>query len=173
MGQRNSEDAPKTCSSSGAWYGGLGTSLSPRVVQTDWHTGPGRSIRQSARAADCQTKIRFFIQLVLGLWAGSFSNISQVWTELFLVRVIWFDMNLCALTMRTHANVKDDRPFSGPIRSYVAPFKGLKGQRNTASVTYRSNFFPDDLDDPELAFDNNNTLRKDCITPAPPAPANQ
>ena len=26
------------------------------------------------------------------------------------------DMNLCALTMRTHVNVKDDRPFSGPIR---------------------------------------------------------
>ena len=75
------------------------------------------------------------------------------------------DMNLCALTMRTHVNVKDDRPFSGPIRSsYVAPFKGLKGQRNSASVTYRSNFFQDDLDDPELAFDNNNTLRWDGIT---------
>ena len=74
-------------------------------------------------------------------------------------------MNLCALTMRTHVNVKDDRPFSGPIRSsYVAPFKGLKGQRNSASVTYRSNFFQDDLDDPELAFDNNNTLRWDGIT---------
>ena len=82
------------------------------------------------------------------------------------------DMNLCALTMRTHANVKDDRPFSGPIRSYVAPFKGLKGQRNTASVTYRSNFFQDDLDDPELAFDNN-TFRDECITPLlrpPPQP---
>ena len=89
------------------------------------------------------------------------------------MRVSGFAMNLCALTMRTHANVKDDRPFSGPIRSYVAPFKGLKGQRNTASVTYRSNFFPDDLDDPELAFDNNNTFRDVCITPAPPAPANQ
>ena len=83
-----------------------------------------------------------------------------------LVRVIPVDMNLCALTMRTHANVKDDRPFSGPIRSYVAPFKGLKGQRNTTSVTYhRSNFFQDDLDDPELAFDNNNTFRDECITP--------
>ena len=128
----------------------------------------------SCWAAGCQTKIRFFIQLVLGLWAGSFSNISRVWTELFLVRVIWFAMNLCALTMRTHANVKDDRPFSGPIRSYVAPFKGLKGGRNSASVTYhRSNFFQDDLDDPELAFDNNNTFRDDCITPlllSPPTP---
>ena len=87
-------------------------------------------------------------------------------------------MNLCALTMRTHANVKDDRPFSGPIRSYVAPFKGLKGQRNTASVTYRSNFFQDDLDDPELAFDNNNTFRDECIItpllqPPPPPPSYQ
>ena len=123
---------------------------------------------QPAERTECQTKIRFFIQLVLGLWAGSFSDISQYeLIHFFRVRVSWVDMNLCALTMRTHANVKDDRPFSGPIRSYVAPFKGLKGQRNTASVTYRSNFFPDDLDDPELAFDNNNTLRKDCITPAP------
>ena len=75
-------------------------------------------------------------------------------------------MNLCALTMRTHSTVKDDRPFSGPIRTYVAPFKGLKGQRSTpsASVTYRSNFFPDDLDDPELVWpDNNNTSRDDAL----------
>ena len=76
-------------------------------------------------------------------------------------------MNLCALTMRTHVNVKDDRPFSGPIRTYVAPFKGLKGQRNTASVTYRSNFLQDDLDDPELAFDNNNSSRSDRIIHTP------
>ena len=69
-------------------------------------------------------------------------------------------MNLCALTMRTHSNVRDDRPFSGPVKTYVPPFKGLKGSRNSSnSVTYRSNFFPDDLDDPELAFDNNNSFR--------------
>ena len=73
-------------------------------------------------------------------------------------------MNLCALTMRTNSNVRDDRPFSGPIKTYVAPFKGLKGGRNGTSVTYRSNFFQDDLDDPELAFDNNNTFRDECIT---------
>lgn len=61
--------------------------------------------------------------------------------------------------MRTHSNVRDDRPFSGPVKTYVAPFKGLKGGRNNFhSVTYRSNFFQDDLDDPELAFDNNNTF---------------
>ena len=76
-------------------------------------------------------------------------------------------MNLCALTMRTHVNVKDDRPFSGPIRTYVAPFKGLKGQRNTASVTYRGNFLQDDLDDPELAFDNNNRCRSERIIHTP------
>ena len=76
-------------------------------------------------------------------------------------------MNLCALTMRTHVNVKDDRPFSGPIRTYVAPFKGLKGQRNTASVTYRGNFLQDDLDDPELAFDNNNSSRSERIIHSP------
>ena len=75
------------------------------------------------------------------------------------------NMNLCALTMRTHSNVRDDRPFSGPVKTYVAPFKGLKGGRtNFHSVTYRSNFFQDDLDDPELAFDNNNTFRDECIT---------
>ena len=74
------------------------------------------------------------------------------------------NMNLCALTMRTNTNVRDDRPFSGPVKTYVAPFKGLKGGRNNSSVTYRSNFFQDDLDDPELAFDNNNTFRDECIT---------
>ena len=75
-------------------------------------------------------------------------------------------MNLCALTMRNNNNVRDDRPFSGPIKTYVAPFKGLKGGRNGTSVTYRSNFFQDDLDDPELAFDNNNTFRDECIAHA-------
>ena len=72
-------------------------------------------------------------------------------------------MNLCALTMRNNNSVRDDRPFSGPIKTYVAPFKGLKGGRNGTSVTYRSNFFQDDLDDPELAVDNNNTFRDECI----------
>ena len=75
----------------------------------------------------------------------------------------WLIMNLCALTMRNNNSVRDDRPFSGPIKTYVAPFKGLKGGRNGTSVTYRSNFFQDDLDDPELAFDNNNTFRDECI----------
>ena len=78
----------------------------------------------------------------------------------------WAKMNLCALTMRNNNNVRDDRPFSGPIKTYVAPFKGLKGGRNGTSVTYRSNFFQDDLDDPELAFDNNNTFRDECIAHA-------
>ena len=105
-------------------------------------------------------------------WEHCRASLST-WTEPIPVRVSWSDillgveMNLCALTMRTHVNVKDDRPFSGPIRTYVAPFKGLKGQRNTASVTYRSNFLQDDLDDPELAFDNNNSCRSERIIPHP------
>ena len=70
-------------------------------------------------------------------------------------------MNLCALTMRTTSNVRDDRPFSGPVKNYVPQFKGLKGSRNS-SVTYRSNFFPeDDLDDPELSFHNNSSFRNE------------
>ena len=72
-------------------------------------------------------------------------------------------MNLCALTMRTHGgSVRDDRPFSGPVKTtYVAPFKGLEGGRNSdRTVTYRSNFFQDDIDDDsEIGFDNNNTFR--------------
>ena len=43
---------------------------------------------------------------------------------------------------------------------YIPQFKGLKGRR---TVTYRNSLYSDDLDDPELVFDNNNSFGDECI----------
>ena len=61
--------------------------------------------------------------------------------------------------MKSQVIVRDDRPFSS-VKGQVPHFKGLKGQR---TVTYRNSLYSDDLDDPELVFDNNNTFRDECI----------
>lgn len=160
MGHRNSEDAPKTCSREMVVR--ARNQFVGVVLSRHRHRPPHR--------ASSVLTVKPKYASSFSWCSGSGREASRLFSDyelnhFYTVRVNRVDMNLCALTMRTHANVKDDRPFSGPIRSYVAPFKGLKGQRNTASVTYRSNFFPDDLDDPELAFDNNNTFRDVCITP--------
>ena len=61
--------------------------------------------------------------------------------------------------MKSQVIVRDDRPFSS-VKGQVPHFKGLKGRR---TVTYRNSLYSDDLDDPELVFDNNNTFRDECI----------
>ena len=68
-------------------------------------------------------------------------------------------MNLCSFTMKSsQVMVKDDRPFSTFSKGQVPQFKGLKGRR---TVTYRNSLYSDDLDDPDLVFDNNNTFRNE------------
>ena len=61
--------------------------------------------------------------------------------------------------MKSQVIVKDDRPFS-TFKGQVPQFKGLKGRR---TVTYRNSLYSDDLDDPELVFDNNNSFGDECI----------
>ena len=68
-------------------------------------------------------------------------------------------MNLCSLTMKSQVIARDDRPFSS-VKGQVPHFKGLKGRR---TVTYRNSLYSDDLDDPELVFDNNHHFRDECI----------
>ena len=58
--------------------------------------------------------------------------------------------------MKSQVMVRDDRPFSS-VKGQVPHFKGLKGRR---TVTYRNSLYSDDLDDPELVFDNNNTFSR-------------